>query len=115
MPSWLTRSTCQCKFLRLSHSCVDTTCSCGPLHSYEEIVSKYNVVYVAGGAAQNTARGAQYLLPADSTVYFGCVSNDKYANTLKEAAAADGLRTVYQINEQVPTGLCAALITGHNR
>lgn len=83
--------------------------------SYQEIVDKFNVVYVAGGAAQNTARGAQYLLPPNSTVYIGCVSDDEYANKMKEAAAADGLRTVYMTTNEAPTGTCGVLITGHNR
>ncbi|KAG2224304.1 hypothetical protein INT45_012873 [Circinella minor] len=82
---------------------------------YDEIVEKFDVVYVAGGAAQNTARGAQYLLPPNSTVYIGCVSDDKYASAMKEAAAADGLRTNYQITTEAPTGTCGVLITGHNR
>ncbi|KAI9319298.1 Ribokinase-like protein [Dichotomocladium elegans] len=82
---------------------------------YDEIISKYEVVYVAGGAAQNTARGAQYFLPPNSTVYIGCVSNDKNAETLKAAAAADGLRTVYQTSTECPTGTCAVLLTGHHR
>ncbi|KAH8554822.1 Ribokinase-like protein [Umbelopsis sp. PMI_123] len=82
---------------------------------YEEIVRDYPVVYVAGGAAQNTARGAQYLLPPNSTVYMGCVSNDHYADQMKKAAAADGLETKYQIVDDVPTGTCAVLITGQDR
>jgi adenosine kinase len=82
---------------------------------YEEIIRDYPVVYVAGGAAQNTARGAQYLLPAKSTVYMGCVSNDHYAEQMKKAAAEDGLETKYQIVEDVPTGTCAVLITGQDR
>ncbi|KAI8138696.1 Ribokinase-like protein [Fennellomyces sp. T-0311] len=82
---------------------------------YDEIVEKFDVVYVAGGAAQNTARGAQYLLPANSTVYIGCVSDDKYADAMKKAAAADGLRTVYQVTDEAPTGTCGVLITGHDR
>ncbi|KAI8384289.1 Ribokinase-like protein [Radiomyces spectabilis] len=82
---------------------------------YDEIIEKFNVVYVAGGATQNTIRGAQYLLPPNSTVYTGCVSDDKFAETMKAAAAADGLRTEYQITKEAPTGTCAVLITGHHR
>lgn len=82
---------------------------------YNEIIQKFNVVYVAGGAAQNTARGAQYLLPPNSTVYIGCVSNDKFADAMKEAAAADGLRTHYMVTDEAATGTCGVLITGHNR
>jgi adenosine kinase len=82
---------------------------------YKELVDTYKVVYVAGGAAQNTARGAQYIMPPNSTVYMGAVSNDAYAETIKNAAEADGLKTNYQIITSAPTGTCAALITGHDR
>ncbi|GAA5817172.1 hypothetical protein MFLAVUS_010714 [Mucor flavus] len=82
---------------------------------YKEIVEKYEVAYVAGGAAQNTARGAQYFLPPNSTVYMGCISNDKFGETMKESAKADGLATNYEITTEAPTGTCAVLITGHNR
>ncbi|KAI8993168.1 Ribokinase-like protein [Pilobolus umbonatus] len=82
---------------------------------YKEIVDKYDVAYVAGGAAQNTARGAQYFLPPKSTVYMGCVSDDQFAKTMKEAAEADGLTTNYEITKAAPTGTCAVLLTGHDR
>ncbi|ORX46291.1 Ribokinase-like protein [Hesseltinella vesiculosa] len=82
---------------------------------YTELVEEYKVVYVAGGAAQNTARGAQYIMPPNSTVYMGAVSNDAYADTIKKAAEADGIKTNYQIITSAPTGTCAALITGHHR
>ncbi|KAI9031864.1 Ribokinase-like protein [Phycomyces nitens] len=82
---------------------------------YNEIVENFDVVYVAGGAAQNTARGAQYLLPANSTVYIGCVSDDKFAATMKAAAEADGITTRYMVTKDAPTGTCAVLITGHHR
>lgn len=82
---------------------------------YKEIVDNYEVAYVAGGAAQNTARGAQYFLPPNSTVYMGCVSDDKFGETMRESAKADGLATNYEITKDAPTGTCAVLITGHNR
>ncbi|EIE81436.1 hypothetical protein G6F46_000217 [Rhizopus delemar] len=82
---------------------------------YKEIVDNYKVAYVAGGAAQNTARGAQYFLPPKSVIYMGCVSDDQFAETMKEAAEADGLTTNYEITKDAPTGTCAVLITGHDR
>ncbi|KAE9397421.1 Ribokinase-like protein [Gymnopus androsaceus JB14] len=39
---------------------------------YEEIVREHQVVYVPGGAAQNAARGAAYVLPPNSVVFAGC-------------------------------------------
>ncbi|KAF8472116.1 Ribokinase-like protein [Kalaharituber pfeilii] len=82
---------------------------------YEEI-TKLNPSYVAGGAAQNASRGAQYVLPPNSTVYIGCVGKDGYADQLVEACSnKGGVRTEYRVEETVPTGKCAVIITGHNR
>lgn len=68
----------------------------GPEHKplYNELISKYAVAYIAGGAAQNSLRGAQYILPEGSTAYVGCVGNDSNATLLAEAAKADGLKTL---------------------
>jgi len=82
---------------------------------YEEI-TELNPRYVAGGAAQNAARGAQYVLPPKSVVYIGCVGRDPYADQLVDACSVKGgVRTEYRIEEDVPTGKCAVIITGHDR
>ncbi len=39
---------------------------------------------------QNTARGAQYMLPPDSVWYIGCVGDDEYARILREKCAEQG-------------------------
>ncbi|KAB8339067.1 hypothetical protein FH972_022003 [Carpinus fangiana] len=70
---------------------------------------------IAGGAAQNTARGAQYILPPNSVVYLGAVGDDKYAATLDAACKAAGLATEYLRLKEHPTGRCGAVITGANR
>lgn len=82
---------------------------------YEEVLKMDGLKLVAGGAAQNTARGAQYILPPQSVVYFGSVGKDVYADQLNAANKQYGLRTEYQIQENIATGKCAALITGKNR
>ncbi|KAF9956441.1 adenosine kinase [Modicella reniformis] len=83
---------------------------------YDEIIKFDDVVYVAGGASQNTARGAQRLLPAKSVVYVGATGDDEFRNQLVRAAQADGLTTEYvTIPGGIPTGTCAALISGHDR
>ena len=61
------------------------------------------------------ANSEQYILPANSVVYVGCVGKDKYADTLKDAAKELGLRTEYMIDAEQPTGRCGVIITGHNR
>ncbi|KAL2814614.1 Ribokinase-like protein [Aspergillus granulosus] len=81
---------------------------------YEELL-KNDAKLIAGGAAQNTARGAQYILPENSTLYIGCVGRDKYADILKEACEKAGVHTEYRVDDEQPTGKCGVIITGHNR
>ncbi|KAF2138143.1 uncharacterized protein K452DRAFT_235179 [Aplosporella prunicola CBS 121167] len=82
---------------------------------YEELLQNHNAKLIAGGAAQNTARGAQYILPPNSAVYVGGVGKDKYAETLKDAVKQVGLRVEYRYDEEQPTGRCGVIITGHDR
>lgn len=82
---------------------------------FREILHFKGLKIVAGGAAQNTARGAQYLLPPKSVMYFGSVGKDVYAEKLIEANKSVGLETSYMVQEDYATGKCAALINGVNR
>ncbi|KAF4213978.1 hypothetical protein CNMCM8980_009483 [Aspergillus fumigatiaffinis] len=81
---------------------------------YDELLSR-DAKLIAGGAAQNTARGAQYMLPENSVMYIGCVGKDKYADILKEACNQAGVHTEYRVDDVQPTGKCGVIITGHNR
>ena len=45
----------------------------------------------------------------------GCIGKDKNADIMKLKANEVGLNTVYQINDKIPTGTCAVLITGKER
>jgi len=82
---------------------------------YEEIVKDYPVTYVAGGASQNAARGAAYILPPGSVVYTGAVGNDGLADQLRAANKREGLDEVYLVKNGEKTGACAVVITGHHR
>ena len=82
---------------------------------YEDLLQNRNAKIIAGGAAQNTARGAQYLLPPNSVWYIGCVGNDAYAQTLREKCAAEGLHVEYRVDEEEPTGRCGVIITDMHR
>ncbi|PPR05601.1 hypothetical protein CVT26_009122 [Gymnopilus dilepis] len=82
---------------------------------YEEIVRDYEVTYVAGGASQNAARGAAYVLPAGSVVFTGAVGDDDLAEQLKQANKREGLDQVYQVKKGEKTGACAVILTGHHR
>ncbi|EEY20771.1 adenosine kinase [Verticillium alfalfae VaMs.102] len=85
------------------------------LSIYEDLLTNYDAKLIAGGAAQNSARGAQYLLPPNSVVYLGGVGDDKYAAILHDAVKAAGLRVEYRVDSKTPTGRCGVVITGHNR
>jgi adenosine kinase len=45
----------------------------------------------------------------------GATGKDHNADIMNEKAREVGLKTVYQVNENVPTGTCAVLITGKDR
>lgn len=56
------------------------------------------------------------MLPPKSVVYIGCVGRDSFADQLVNACSVKGgVRTEYRIEEDVPTGKCAVIITGHDR
>lgn len=57
---------------------------------YDDLLNNHNAKLIAGGGAQNTARGAQYMLPADSVWYIGCVGQDEYADVLRKACKEAG-------------------------
>jgi len=84
---------------------------------YDEVVKDYKVTYVAGGAAQNAARGAAYILPPKSVVYTGCVGDDDLAEQLKVANAREGLDEVYCVKKgekrPVPALSLSLDTTGH--
>lgn len=81
---------------------------------YDDLLSRKHAL-IAGGAAQNTARGAQYILPPNSVLYIGCVGKDEYADQLRSACSAAGLRVEYRVDDTQPTGRCGVVITGANR
>jgi len=85
------------------------------LEIYDEIIRDYKVTYVAGGAAQNAARGAAYVLPPNSVVYTGCVGDDDRAKQLTEVNEKQGVQSVYDVRKGEQTGACAVVITGHHR
>jgi len=82
---------------------------------YEDLLQNHNAKLIAGGAAQNSARGAQYILPANSVVFVGCVGKDKYAEVLRSETDKAGVRVEYRVDEEQPTGRCGVVITGHDR
>lgn len=82
---------------------------------FPEALATDGVVLIAGGAAQNTARGAAYMLGPHTVAYVGSVGRDIYSQRLLEANEKAGVLTYYMFHDDIPTGKCAALITGQNR
>ncbi|KAG6079639.1 hypothetical protein E4U31_006424 [Claviceps sp. LM219 group G6] len=82
---------------------------------YEDLLNNYDAKLIAGGAAQNSARGAQYILPPNSVVYLGGAGDDKYSAIMHDAVKAAGLRVEYRVDKEHKTGRCGVVITGHNR
>lgn len=82
---------------------------------YEDLLQNHDAKLIAGGAAQNTARGAQYILSEHSTLYIGAVGTDKYATILREKNQAAGVRTEYLEVSTHATGRCGVIISGHDR
>lgn len=82
---------------------------------YDEIVTNHQVIYVAGGGSQNTARAAAYALRPNSVVYTGCVGDDDLAEQLKAANTREGLDELYLVKKGERTGACAAILTGNDR
>ncbi|GAB6028552.1 hypothetical protein CHUAL_002695 [Chamberlinius hualienensis] len=83
---------------------------------YDEMVEKYKVDYVAGGASQNTMRVAQFILETPHIAgYMGCIGKDKFGEILEAKAKESGVFTRYMYEENEGTGTCAVLITGQER
>jgi len=71
---------------------------------YDELVEKFPVQYIAGGATQNSIRVAQWMLGVPGgTAYFGAVGVDKYGEILEQCAQADGVNVLYQKHPEIPT------------
>lgn len=83
---------------------------------YTEMVETLPVEYVAGGATQNSARVAQWMIQTPGAVsYIGCIGKDKFGEQLKKAAIKDGVNVQYLEDSSAPTGTCAVGVLGGER
>ncbi|KAK2974745.1 hypothetical protein RJ640_007172 [Escallonia rubra] len=74
------------------------------LPMYEEMASKYNVEYIAGGATQNSIRVAQWMLQIPgATSYIGCIGKDKFGDEMKKNSKLAGVNVQYYEDESAPT------------
>ena len=75
---------------------------------YQELIDKYPVQYIAGGAGQNSCRVASWMLGSPGvTSYFGAVGDDEHGALLEKCASNDGVLVHYQKSTKTPTGTCA--------
>jgi adenosine kinase len=82
---------------------------------YEELVEKFDVDYVAGGATQNSIRVAQWMLQTPgATAYIGSCGKDKFGEQMKAACAKDGVNVAYY-EDDAPTGTCAVAVLDGER
>lgn len=85
---------------------------------YDELINKYEIEYSAGGATQNTMRFCEWVLGKNNlcTVFLGCVGDDYFGKIMQENAKADGVKALYQIDEEgTPTGTCAVCVTDNGK
>ncbi|XP_066345447.1 adenosine kinase 2-like [Miscanthus floridulus] len=86
------------------------------LPMYDELASRSNVEYIAGGATQNSIRVAQWMLQIPgATSYIGCIGKDKFGEEMKKNAQAAGINAHYYEDENAPTGTCAVCVVGGER
>ncbi|CAN4126146.1 unnamed protein product [Withania somnifera] len=85
------------------------------LPMYEEMTSKYNVEFIAGGATQNSIRVAQWMLQIPgATSYIGSIGKDKFGEEMKKNAKDAGVNVRYSEDES-PTGTCAVCVLDSER
>lgn len=83
---------------------------------FGEISKKEDIEFIPGGATQNALRVFQWIVgQPNRATFFGAVGSDKYSQILCEQSKNAGVNVRYQINEEVKTGTCAALIYHHHR
>ena len=86
------------------------------IYRYKELTEKSDVAYIAGGSVQNSLRVAQWIIQKPNvTTFFGSVGKDDFSKILADKARSDGVNLRYQYQEDVPTGTCGVLLTGHHR
>jgi len=73
---------------------------------FDELMNMENVIYSAGGACQNSMRIFQWIVQTPfRAVFIGSVGKDKLGDRIEKRAKSDGLLTLYQLKEELPTGM----------
>lgn len=86
------------------------------LPMYDELGSKGNTEYIAGGATQNSIRVAQWMLQIPgATSFMGCIGKDKFGEEMRNNAQTAGVNAHYYEDSSAPTGTCAVCVVGGER
>uniref|UniRef100_A0A7N0V3M2 Adenosine kinase n=1 Tax=Kalanchoe fedtschenkoi TaxID=63787 RepID=A0A7N0V3M2_KALFE len=86
------------------------------LPMYDEMSSKPNVEFIAGGATQNSIKIAQWMLQIPgATSFIGSIGKDKYGEEMKKNAKLAGVNVHYYEDNNAPTGTCAVCVVGGDR
>jgi adenosine kinase len=98
----------------------NTAILAGPEHLplYEDLKKFSGVFYSAGGASQNAMRTAQWMLGDNhgQVIYMGCVGDDDSMHKMKHSVEVEsGVRAVYQIDINQPTGTCGVIVSSHGK
>lgn len=107
------------KLLKKFNLVENTAVIAGPenkkLFEFMSMPKRPDMFYTPGGTVLNVLRGAQLFLERKSTVFVGCVGDDKASQFLRVAAERDGVKVEFQIDKRVCTAKSAVIITKDNR
>ncbi|KAI1282042.1 Adenosine kinase [Halotydeus destructor] len=81
---------------------------------YEDLINSFEIDYTAGGATQNTMRFCQWIIGknnANIASFLGCIGEDFFGKMMEKKAKGDGVKVLYSVDKDVPTGTCAVLVT----
>ncbi|KAK6051987.1 hypothetical protein COOONC_10508, partial [Cooperia oncophora] len=68
---------------------------------FDELVEKFEVEYIPGGATQNAVRVCQWILnKPNRAAFFGAIGNDKYGDMLRSKTKEAGVSAQYQVRNQ---------------
>lgn len=78
------------------------------------MINAFEIDYTAGGAAQNTMRFVSWILGknnANIASFTGCIGDDYFGKMMEKKAKGDGVKVLYSVDKETPTGTCAVLVT----
>ena len=107
------------EFLRRHHLHADDAVLADDVDAHQaalfaDIAASYSPTYGAGGATLNSVRVAQWMLGGRGAggAFLGGVGGDQVGETLRAAVQRDGVAARWRVSASLPTGVCAAVITG---